>query len=93
MKTGRPRKINIEDPTHRWQKWKTAYLPWQQCSCLSPFSLFLLSSNLGTRFHLRGVDLSHPEISNFRMWIGKIMKTMISLNTKIFQHLFSLQEI
>jgi hypothetical protein len=26
-------------------------------SCLSPYSLFLLSPNLGTRFILRGVDL------------------------------------
>jgi hypothetical protein len=56
------------------QKRTTVYLPWEQCFCLSPSSLLLLSSNLGTRFRLRGVDLSHPEISNFRMWIERIIK-------------------
>jgi hypothetical protein len=48
------------------QKRMTAYLPWEQCFCLSPSDLLLLSSNLGTRFRLRGVDLSHPEISQFQ---------------------------
>jgi hypothetical protein len=53
-------------------------------SCLSPFSLFLLSSNLETRFLLRGVGLSHPEISNFRMWIERIIKQQFSHNFKTF---------
>jgi hypothetical protein len=36
------------------QKRMTTYLPQSQCSCLSPSPLSLLSSNLGTRFCLRG---------------------------------------
>jgi hypothetical protein len=49
-----------------------------------PPPCFFLSSNLGTRFRLRGVDLSHPEISNFRMWIVKTIKQWFSHNFKTF---------
>jgi hypothetical protein len=61
-----------------------AYLPQSQNSCLSSSSSFLLSLNLGTRFLLRGVGLSHPEISNFRMWIERIIKEQFSHNFKTF---------
>jgi hypothetical protein len=45
--------------------WLPTYLN-SNILCLSSFPLFLLSSNLEMRFCLRGVDLSHPEISQFQ---------------------------
>jgi hypothetical protein len=80
--------MNTEDPTPRRQNRMTAYLPQYQYSCLSPFLLFLFSSNLGTRFRLRGVDLSHPEISQFQDVNRKIIKQEFSHNLKKFLNIY-----
>jgi hypothetical protein len=66
----------------------TPYLPQYQYSCLTPFPLFLFSSNLGTRFRLRGVDLSHPEISQFQDVIERIIKQEFSHNFKNFLNIY-----
>ena len=70
-------KMKIKGFTPINKKRMTAYLSQQLYSCLSPSSLFLLSSNLGMRFCLRGVDLSHHEISEFQDVNRKNNLTMI----------------
>jgi hypothetical protein len=58
--------MNAEDPTQRQQKRMAVYLSQQ---IILFISLLLASSFFESRDEIpfKGVDLSHPEISNFRM--------------------------
>jgi hypothetical protein len=58
--------MDTEDPTQRQQKRMTVYLSQQ---IIIFVSLLLVSSFFESRDEIpfKGVDLSHPEISNFRM--------------------------
>jgi hypothetical protein len=58
--------MNTEDPTQRQQKRMTVY---QSQKIILFVSLLLVSSFFKSRDEIpfKGVDLSHPEISNFRM--------------------------